>query len=99
MIIKRQSTAMIGADGVLRTDAADVSDILAEHWKGIMKGTGKTVGQCEDYIRKYGAEERWKKLTHHLWKEPTEDMVRNALEKMDPNLAPGIDGVPAYIYQ
>ena len=26
-------------------------------------------------------------------------MVRNALEKMDPNSAPGIDGVPVYVYQ
>ena len=38
MITKRQSTAMIGADGVLRTKAADVSDILAEHCKGIEQG-------------------------------------------------------------
>ena len=48
MATKRQSAAMIGADGVLRTDPVEVPKILAEHWEGIMKGAGKTVGQCEE---------------------------------------------------
>ena len=64
-----------------------------------MKGTGRTFEQCDRYVEKYGEPKRWKNQTKHLWKEPTEDMVRNALEKIDPNSAQGIDGDPAHVYQ
>ena len=34
-----------------------------------------------------------------LWKDPTAQMAEEALSKLDPNLAPGEDGIPAGFYK
>ena len=41
----------------------------------------------------------WEGAMEKVWKEPSEEMVQLTLEELDPASSPGIDGVPAALYQ
>ena len=55
--------------------------------------------QCTEYIETCSPPGYWKTSLPQLWKEPDIDTVMNALDSLDGTSAPGMDGIPAILYQ
>ena len=57
------------------------------------------MAECQSYIRGCAPPERWSTTLPNLWQEPKEDIVTTALERLDPQSSPGLDGIPDLLYQ
>ena len=64
-----------------------------------MQSPDKGLAECKAYIRGCEPPERWGTTLPDLWQEPTDDTVLTALERLDPQSSPGLDGIPALLYQ
>ena len=64
-----------------------------------MQSPDKRVAECKAYIRGCEPPETWGTTLPNLWQEPTDDTVFTALERLDPQSSPGLDGIPALLYQ
>ena len=64
-----------------------------------MQSPNKWVAESQSYIRGCAPPERWSTTLSNLWQEPIEDIVTTALERLDPQSSPRLDGIPALLYQ
>ena len=96
---KQQMVAVIDEQGKLRTGASQVGKAQQEYWRKVMISPEANKQDCKSYIESMGNTHQWEVTLLMLWKEPCRDTVLTALERLDPNSAPGEDGIPALLYQ
>ena len=96
---KQQMVAVVDAIGRLRAGTGPVGWVQQEYWKKVMVSPPTTVEDCMQYIEGIGNTHQWEVTLPRLWKEPSADTVLTALERLDPNSAPGEDGIPAELYR
>ena len=72
---------------------------LSTHWQSVMQSPNKGVAECQRCIRGCEPPERWSTTLPSLWQEPNEDIVTTALERLDPQSSPGLDGIRTLLYQ
>ena len=73
--------------------------MLEEFWAPIMSPTGVFEEECDRYLRSLPIPPRVQAALPLLWRPLTEDLVREALQKMRPCSSPGNDTVLAAVYQ
>ena len=85
--------------GVLHEAPAAVARCLQEFWGGVMGGGGRGIAECQRYIESLPMPMRVRQALPLLFRELNEDIVVAALERMKRGSAPGMDGIPAEVYQ
>ena len=64
-----------------------------------MEGGGATVAECQQYLASLPIPDKVRRVMPLLFRELTEEVVQAALERMKRGSAPGMDGIPAELYQ
>ena len=65
----------------------------------MMGGGGRGIDECQRYIKSLPIPQRVRQALPLLFRELKEDIVVAALERMKRGSAPGMDGIPAEVYQ
>ena len=66
---------------------------------GVMEGWGGTVAECQQNLASLPIPDKVRRAMPLLFNELTEEVVQAALERMKRGSAPGMDGIPAELYQ
>ena len=87
------------AGGTVIRDKLRIASELTTFWSSIMQGGAKTQDEVESYLVSKGIHFRLAQCTPLLFKELSANLVTAALERLKNGPVPGLDGVPACIYQ
>ena len=93
---RRQLTVIKSAQGELLRDPQDVGQVLARFRGCIMAPNWAYKPERDSFLA--GIPGRWSTMGS-LWNEPMAQMAEEALSKLDPNSAPGEDGILAGFYK
>ena len=96
---RRMVQRMRDSSGNYVTNKRDMARLLEEFWSPFMSPTGVSEEECDHYLRSLPIPPGVQAALPLLWRPLTEDLVRDALQKMRPCSLPGNDTVPAAVYQ
>ena len=99
LVERKQMVAVRDKNGNLCSGTEAVGQALGEFWQGIMVSPPEGPEECRKYLETCDPPGYWKTTLPQLWKEPDIDTVMNALDSLDGTSAPGMDGIPAILYQ
>ena len=68
-------------------------------WQGVMVSPPEGAKECTECLNTCNPPGYWKTALPQLWKEPAIATVMNPLDSLDGTSAPGMDGIPAVLYQ
>ena len=96
---RRRLTAVRNKQGGLVVDPLKVARTLHEHWAGIMKAGTKSVAECMSYLESLPLPANIRQVAPLLLRELTPELTLTALENLKRGSSPGMDGLPAEIFQ
>ena len=96
---RRRLAVLRDKGGHLLTEPTAIAKALQEHWSGIMAAGTKTVPECIDSLNSLPLAQNIKNVAPILLRPLTQELVLTALENVKKGSSPGVDGIPAEIFQ
>ena len=81
------------------TQLAQIATVLKEHWEGVSREGVMSVEDCTAFLQSLPLPANFKAMAKALFRPLTQELVDEALKRLDNDVSPGDDGVGARIYK
>ena len=97
--VRRKLQRIRDTQGNILSDPASIAREVTDFWAGIMNTGGGDEPACSTYLSKFFGGRDMSILFKALFKPLSLDLVNKALDALQPNSSPGIDGFTIKIYK